>query len=196
MTKKVKIFGVPLDLGVDKLGVDMGPTAIRYAGIKEALTYNKLGRSEEALTVLEEVVLLAQPGGWIRPFIEAGSTIAELLARLLDKNVAKDYIEKILAVFEKYSSTKSKQPFTTPSATSEIISTEIPVGEFESLSHREREVLTYLSRGYRNKEIASDLFLSTETVKRHLYNIFQKLNVRSRMQAIEKSQDLGILRQE
>jgi ATP/maltotriose-dependent transcriptional regulator MalT len=70
------------------------------------------------------------------------------------------------------------------------------VGEFESLTHREREVLTYLSRGYRNKEIASELFLSAETVKRHLYNIFQKLNVHSRVQAIAKSQDLGILRQE
>jgi LuxR family maltose regulon positive regulatory protein len=165
-------------------------------GVLEALTQQKLGRSEEALTVLEEVVLLAQPGSWIRPFIEAGSTIAELLERLLEKNVAKDYIEKILAGFEKYTSIKSKQTFTTPSATPEIVSTKIPLGEIESLTHRELEVLTHLSRGYRNKEIATELFLSTETVKRHLYNIFQKLNVSSRMEAIAKSQDLGILRQE
>ncbi len=42
MNKKVKIFGVPLDLGAEKLGVDMGPTAIRYAGLKDALIWNKI----------------------------------------------------------------------------------------------------------------------------------------------------------
>ena len=40
MDKKVQVFGVPLDLGAKKLGVDMGPTSIRYASLEQALRYN------------------------------------------------------------------------------------------------------------------------------------------------------------
>lgn len=56
----------------------------------------------------------------------------------------------------------------------------------ETLSVREREILDMLSRGLRNKEIAEKLFLSAHTVKAHIYNIYQKLHVRTRIQAINR----------
>lgn len=54
MNKKVKIFGVPLDLGVDKLGVDMGPTAIRYADLKQALAYNKIDFKDSGDLIIDQ----------------------------------------------------------------------------------------------------------------------------------------------
>ena len=54
MDKKVKIFGVPLDLGVDKLGVDMGPTAVRYAGLKDALIYNKIDFEDSRDLIIDQ----------------------------------------------------------------------------------------------------------------------------------------------
>jgi DNA-binding NarL/FixJ family response regulator len=66
-------------------------------------------------------------------------------------------------------------------------------GKGEHFTTRELEVLNLLAKGYRNKEIAAELFLSPETVKRHLYNIFQKLNVNNRMQAISTAKELKII---
>ncbi|MEW5800291.1 MAG: response regulator transcription factor [Bacteroidota bacterium] len=58
--------------------------------------------------------------------------------------------------------------------------------EMENLSAREHEILTYLAKGYRYKEIADTLFISVETVRTHLRNIYEKLHVRSRTEAVLK----------
>jgi LuxR family maltose regulon positive regulatory protein len=63
----------------------------------------------------------------------------------------------------------------------------------ETLTHRELEVLDLLAQRLRNKEIAAKLFISPKTVKKHLDNIYSKLNVSTRQQAVDKSQKLGIL---
>jgi len=63
----------------------------------------------------------------------------------------------------------------------------------DPLTNRELEVLTLLAQGLSNKEIASKVFLSSETIKKHIYNIYQKLDVHSRISAIERARELGIL---
>lgn len=59
--------------------------------------------------------------------------------------------------------------------------------ELQNLTSRENEILDYLSKGYRYKEIANSLFLSTETVRTHIRNIYEKLHVNSRMDAVNKA---------
>jgi len=59
--------------------------------------------------------------------------------------------------------------------------------ELKKLSEREKEILNLLSKGYRYKEIADQLFLSTETVRTHIRNIYEKLQVNSRTEAINKA---------
>lgn len=59
--------------------------------------------------------------------------------------------------------------------------------EFESLTHREQEILELLSKGLRYKEIAGKLFLSTETVRTHIRNVYEKLQVNSKTEAINKA---------
>jgi DNA-binding NarL/FixJ family response regulator len=64
----------------------------------------------------------------------------------------------------------------------------IPVADAkESLSVREREVLEWLSRGYRYQEIADNLFISLETVRTHIRNIYEKLHAHNRSEALKKA---------
>ncbi len=62
----------------------------------------------------------------------------------------------------------------------------------ESLSEREVEVLQWLTSGASNREIGQQLYITESTVKRHVYNIFGKLNVRNRTQAALRARNLGI----
>jgi LuxR family maltose regulon positive regulatory protein len=146
-----------------------------------ALAHKKQGRIDEALTSLRQAIKLAEPGGVIRPFIEPGPEIADLLKGLIKENVATDFIAKILADFRKdvievadTVSTKAQSPF-------------------EVLTKRELEILTLLAQRHRNKQIAEKLFISSETVKRHTINIYQKLGVNSRDEAVTKAEKLDIL---
>ena len=61
------------------------------------------------------------------------------------------------------------------------------------LSKRELEILGLLSRGHSNQEIAETLFVSVSTVKSHIQNLFEKLDVKRRMQAVEKAKTLNLI---
>ncbi|RKD20217.1 DNA-binding response regulator [Pelobium manganitolerans] len=65
--------------------------------------------------------------------------------------------------------------------------------EFNKLSPREKEILAYLAKGYRYKEIAGFLFISVETVRKHIQNIYEKLQVGSRTDALNKIGGKSIL---
>lgn len=61
-----------------------------------------------------------------------------------------------------------------------------PNPALEALTSREKEILDQLSKGFLYKEIAGNLFISIETVRRHVHNIYEKLHVRSRTDAVNK----------
>jgi LuxR family maltose regulon positive regulatory protein len=142
-----------------------------------ALAYEKQGRPDEAVTVLEEAVNLAGPGGFIRPFVEPGPELASPLKRLAEKNIAVAYIRQILAAFS-----PPAHPPSSIAQTSDGL-----------LTRREQDILELLAQRLQSKEIAEKLFISPETVRSHLKNIYQKLQVNNRRQAVAKSIDLGIL---
>jgi LuxR family maltose regulon positive regulatory protein len=157
----------------------------------QAMAFEKRHKHDEACAALERALTLARPGGFIFPFLELGPPMADLLNRLIKKNVAVDYIEKLLAAFrgdehvavQDISGTQEAAP--TPSAS--------PQPLVEPLTNRELEVLELLVQRRQNKEIADKLFISTETVKSHLKNIYQKLQVRNRRQAVTTAKSLGLL---
>jgi LuxR family maltose regulon positive regulatory protein len=160
----------------------------------QAAAYQKQERTDRALATLERAVTLALPGGWIRPFVELGPTMADLLNGLRQRGVALQYIAQILAAFPTEAKDEGQRteaadaPFV-PSPQVAVASSSL----IEPLTNRELEVLELMAQRLTNKEIADRLVLSVGTVKQHAYNINQKLNVRGRRQAVAKAISLGIL---
>jgi LuxR family maltose regulon positive regulatory protein len=75
--------------------------------VLQALALEKRGRADGALEALKDAVALAEPGGWIRPFVEAGEPMVDLIMRLRQQNESVDYIERLLAALP---DTASKPP--------------------------------------------------------------------------------------
>jgi LuxR family maltose regulon positive regulatory protein len=157
---------------------------------QQALLHDARGDETKALSALERAIILAEPSGFIRPFLDLGPKIADLLNRVAKQNIAVKYVGKLLASFR---SERVGPVRTTPDDQSVAplhLSHPYPV---ESLTNREIEILSLLAQRLSNREIAENLFISSLTVKKHLSNIHQKLSVSSRRQAVEKAKALGIL---
>ena len=150
-----------------------------------ALMLQQQGDEDQAREELTKAVRLAQPGGFIRAFVDLGPGVARLLSRLELDNEGLRYVGRILSAFNDGSASESP---TSPVST-------IESGSASPLSKRELEVLALLARRLSNKEIADQLHISPQTVKRHANTIYEKLDVHSRREAVAKATGLGILPQ-
>jgi LuxR family maltose regulon positive regulatory protein len=151
--------------------------------ILQALALQAGGDTDQAITALEKALTLAKPGGFIRTFVDEGPPIARLLYKALSRGIAPDYVRRLLAAFPvaKVEQTDSLKAQT---SRSDLI---------EPLSERETQVLELIAKGLTNPEIASRLFLSPHTVKAHAHNIYGKLGVHNRTQAVTRARTLGVL---
>jgi LuxR family maltose regulon positive regulatory protein len=156
----------------------------------QASVIQKQGRTDEALVVLEAAIDLARSGEFIRPFVELGATMEYLLKRLAEKNIALDYIGQLLAAFREYQHGGKHGVIGTETVGRPSLSNQSLV---DSLTNRELEILELLAQRLSNKEIAAKLFISHGTVKTHLNNIYRKLTVTGRLEAVEKAYTLNIL---
>ncbi len=156
----------------------------------QALLHDARGDESAALSMLERTITLAEPGGSIRPFVDLGPKMADLLNRLGKQNIAVKYVGKLLSAFRKERADAIRTAF--DDQREMTLSTSPPPLD-DSLTNRELDILALLSQRMSNKEIAEKLFLSPKTVKAHLYNIYQKLNVSTRRQAVDKASALGLL---
>jgi LuxR family maltose regulon positive regulatory protein len=149
----------------------------------QAVTHAAQDAPAEALTVLARAVLLAEPGGLIRPFLEPGVRMADLLRQLVAQGPASAHARRLL---EEFGSAPAAKP---------VVSDRAPQPELlaETLTWREAEVLGLLAARLSNKEIAHHLSISTETVKQHATNIYQKLQVGGRREAVNRARSLGLL---
>jgi LuxR family maltose regulon positive regulatory protein len=149
-----------------------------------AMVYQAQGRTNETQETLEHSLELAHPGGFIRTFVDFGPRMAELLNHFADRGFKTDYIRQIMAAFP-------GQPETIGKPRSSIAITNHDL--IEPLTRREREVLEFLGKWLSDKEIAQEMVISPRTVKKHTSNIYGKLGVKNRMQAVEKAKDSGLL---
>ena len=157
----------------------------------QALAYQAESNTARAIIALEQALTLAEPGGFIRIFVDEGQPMATLLSKALVQDITPNYVKKLLAAFST-SATKAVHESTIQNVAkrdpaerqSEIV---------EPLSERELEVLQRLAEGLTNREIADRLYLSLNTVKVHTRNIYGKLGVHNRTQAAAKARELGLL---
>jgi LuxR family maltose regulon positive regulatory protein len=152
----------------------------------QALCAAAEGNAPAALQMIEQAVRLAQPGGFIRVFVDLGPAMADLLERLARRSAAVDYIRQILDAFPAASAPAASAP--SPSRRPTIQPVLV-----EPLSNRELEVLALLAQRQSAKEIAQHLTISERTAKRHTANIYQKLAVNNRRAAVATASTLGIL---
>jgi len=148
-----------------------------------ALTLQSKGNTTQAITVLERALALAEPNGFFRTIVDEGPSMAHLLFEAFSRDIAPDYVQRLLAAFPIDQKVKTDQ--TTSRATDSKY--------VESLSDREIEVLQLVAQGRTNPEIAEKLYLSQHTVKVHARNIYGKLGVHNRTEAVNKARALGIL---
>lgn len=157
--------------------------------VLQAVALQATGQTEEALQELGAALGQAEPSGYIRLFADEGAPMAQLLQQFLPNaathGIDPNYVHKLLdAIAAK----------TMPMAAeyAQIDATqEQPLAE--PLSDREIEVLALIAAGRKNQEIADALFVSLNTVRYHTKNIYGKLGVNKRTQAVARAQELGLL---
>jgi LuxR family maltose regulon positive regulatory protein len=158
---------------------------IVYTLVLQAVVLKALGRSKAALECLRRALEIAEPSGFVRVFLGVGKDLADLLRDLARRGVAPGFITQLLA-----DACKSRsEPAGAPKPIHQPQSLEL----VETLTFREQEVLQLLAQRLSNKEIAEQLIITTGTVRSHTANIYQKLQVASRRQAVLKAQALAIL---
>jgi LuxR family maltose regulon positive regulatory protein len=139
---------------------------------------------------LEKALSIGEPEGYIRIFVDEGLPVARLLRETVARGTAVDYVGKILDAYfagvQRSGGAGVKESPPAPLLPR-------PTALTEPLSERELEIVQLIAEGLTNPEIAARLFLSLNTVKVHTRNIYGKLNVHSRTQAIARSQELGLL---
>jgi LuxR family maltose regulon positive regulatory protein len=154
----------------------------------KALALQEQGKATAALEALERSLLLAEPEGYVRLFVDEGAPMATLLRHAASRGIASSYVNKLLASFE--DETKDERRKTEAHPSSFVLRHSSLI---EPLTRRELEVLRLLVRGLSNREIAEVLTISVGTVKTHVHNIYGKLGVRDRPQAIVRAGDLNLV---
>ena len=149
--------------------------------ILTSLAQDALGEIERALSTLKKALTLAEPEASIRAFVDGGEPVRLLLCELEKRKIAMPYARKVL---------QSMGDQEEVGITAGVGSTESLI---EPLSKREMEVLNLLATHLSSTEIADQLVIAASTVRSHIKNIYSKLRVHSRTEAVEKAREIGLL---
>jgi LuxR family maltose regulon positive regulatory protein len=150
--------------------------------VLQAVAHHARGEKDRAVQLLGDALALAEPGGFIRLFVDEGLPMAHLLSEASARGIMPDYVAKLLAAFEAEARKNEDSSY---------LSHAQPL--IEPLSPRELEVLRLMAQGHSNREISQRLFLALSTVKGHNRNIFGKLEVQRRTEAVARARELGLL---
>ena len=150
--------------------------------VLQAVALHAHGEDDEAAQLLGDALALAEPGGFIRIFVDEGTPMARLLSEAAARGILPGYTGRLLAAFEAEEHEGTDRSYPSPAQ---------PLSE--PLSQRELEVLRLIAQGLSNRQIGERLFLAVDTVKGHNRRIFNKLSVQRRTEAVAKARSLDIL---
>lgn len=141
----------------------------------QARIFHEQDNTAQAMLTLTRALTLAEAEGHVRRFVDEGTAMVALLRHARARGVMPDRVSALLAAC----GDSAMGP-----ATPELV---------EHLSIREQELLRLLAAGLSTPEIAAALVITTGTVRNHLKNIYGKLNVHSRLQAVERARAFRLL---
>ena len=153
-----------------------------------AIVCHKRSDLSAATGHLQAAMDLAEPQGWIRTFVDLGIPMMDLLKCLVQYQPGQTYAQQVLKACEaeyRKNALSETHPTTKPP-----ISEEPP---HHILTRREIEILPLLAEGLSSQEIAARLYIAPVTVKTHLQNIYRKLNVKNRVEALKKTREIDII---
>lgn len=146
--------------------------------VLKALAWQAAGDLSTACSQLQQSLKISESESYIRLFADEGIPMVRLLREMAARGLSSEYTERVLAACAPVETVKAGRP---------------KPGSMEMLSRREMEVLRLIADGLSNLEIAKRLTLSPGTVKVHTRNIYDKLGVKSRTQALAKAKAAGLL---
>jgi LuxR family maltose regulon positive regulatory protein len=149
--------------------------------ILRAMAHQARGEDDEALVALERALLFAEPEGYVRTFVAEGAPMGRLLWTAVGRGISSQYASQLLAALE------------TELGDREQKAEPLPLLLEEPLSEREMDVLRLLPTNLSTPEMAEELIISVNTVRHHVKNIYRKLDVHTRMDAIGRAKRLGLL---
>jgi LuxR family transcriptional regulator, maltose regulon positive regulatory protein len=150
--------------------------------VLQALAYAALADIRSALVPLQQALMLAEPEGYVRIFVDEGLPMAALLQAAAKQGIAPNYVSQLRAAFGE---AEGKRPVTQPLAAQPILAS-------EPLSERELDVLRLLRTELGGPEIARELRVSLNTLRTHTQNIYNKLGVNNRRLAVHRAEELGL----
>lgn len=150
-----------------------------------AVTLHAHGEKAKAEQTMLDALTMAEPGGFIRIFVDEGILMERLLCEVDTHGIMKDYLDKLRAEFQAEKMKIEVKP------DYRVIQTAKPL--IEPLSERELEVLRLIAQGLSNREISEQLFIALSTVKGHNRIIYDKLQVTRRTEAVAYARKLGLL---
>ena len=154
----------------------------------EALLHDSSNQPEAAFKKLEKALALAQPAGIVRSFADLGPPMGRLLHQLAgQRSLAPDLRNFCGQVLDVLGDTEERRSHFLD------LTLEKQDGYLEPLTSRELEILRLLGDRLTNREIGVQLKISPLTVKRHTINIYKKLDVSGRREAVAKAQNIGLL---
>ena len=154
--------------------------------VLQSLAFHTRGDTAQAMRCLQRALSLAEPGGFVRTFVDKGAPMIELLRQAATRGIAVAYVGKLLAALRKETNGDQRAPKLLPSVPRP------PSPLIERLTGRELEVLRLIVAGLSNREIAEQLVVATSTVKTHINNMYRKLDVSTRSQAVARARELNL----
>jgi len=163
--------------------------------VLQAMALHAQGRSEQALAALKRALALAEPEGYVRVFIEHGAPMGQLLQQAQIRGISLDYTNRLLAALRAETRDAGQRMARGLQAAGKqsIQSAYRPLSVVDPLSARELEVLRLLPTHLSRRDIAEELCISVNTARFHIKNIYSKLGVHSRADAIGRAKELKLL---